>query len=693
MNDEPVKITVGITVVDALPEPSPLPESDLIDVTAGQSRMVGTTALSNTGSAGYAYVFCDSSLLEYQASIPKRAATRNQSSPFLSLNLPWPAESRSEDLRYIVKIPLANTIFVTGRDAVSIIVELEKRENGQSFQVVNRLEASAMSANWPFRDSTGDIQGGQITLTAPLVPLTAPRKIKSAFGNIVREITGPEGEDSAIPASSELEAAVTSFFEAINEPQSMISAWAVVGEASLTAPKSGSPGENVVQTNGSEDLRKLWTTSDNILSILPRLQQGARLHRILSGGGGWGKRAGLLSLDPDTSPVLENAITAPESSIVEDVLSSQAKMLGDVAKVGDSIQFFVLRTNARTVERTNRSDCLRSWSLDVGSIPSSIDQVPIAASKSNSNLKLKDGLETRYVADHFGALSESGFYLQIIRSSVSAGEQSSNISKVDVPFSHLSIIQTKPEMNKHHSTDDSICGLNVEHPKLSESGLASQSSTISTKEENRAQIQKNSPSGDSPSLDSQGLDRAFDMSGVSTTKNSVLVRQIPLTRVPTVQKQRFRKVPVSKKPTIRKHLSSMALDPVETKSETAADAVHHERTTQSQPLVGKVNEVKPRLRKIPTYPPNGKTIKYTPSSSLVRRVEVKPSPVETGLGDPFGTGHEADTAWEELTERSKRAINNARRHQRHREAMNASGRLVNKNIAEQVERLLEGFVP
>ena len=617
VSEGPTKVTVGIAVVDALPQPTRESEIHSIGATTSQNRKLSGVTLSDPGSAGYAYLFCDSSLLSYQAGAPKRAIAGNQPSAFVSLSLPSLSGRTVENRQYIVKIPLANTIFVTGRDVVSIIVELEKQGNGQTFQVVNTFEASAISARWPLRDAR-DTQGCQVALTAPLVPLTAPRKVKSAFGNIVREITGPEGEGSTIPASSELEAAVASFFEAVNEPQSTISAWAIVGGNSPAVAQSANGNDNHQPADYSKGLRKLWTSPRNVMSILPRLERGARLHRILSGGGGWGKRAGLLSLDPDTSPIAEDAAAASKTPVVEDVLPSQESMLGDIAKVGDSIQFFVLRTNAEPSERTNLPGSLRVWSFGVGAIPSTIDQMPITAMTSNSHTGPKDNLPFRYVADHFGALSESGFYLQIIDNSTSNREQSSITSKIDVPFSHLSVIQAKPRKSAYHSAHGSI---NVK----------------------------------------KGW---------------------------KVPKLKIRKIPCES-----------ASDPSYIKADTAkADTVHHETTMQFGPRVRKVENRHPRLRMVPTRgsedrPTSPKIVRYKSWGPLVRRVEVAPSQVKSDLGDPFAAGPEDDAAWNDLTRRSRKAIAFARSRQRHREVMKANARLLNDDMAQQVERLLEGFVP
>lgn len=397
---------------------------------------VGRAALSDYGSAGYAYLVGDASMLDFQTDRRNHTATGTLPWPFLSLSVPLPQLDKSTFAKCQIHIPLANTIFVTGQEAVSFTAELERPGDSDSFRITNTLNVSNISTNWPFEKADYANQGSHIALTAPLTPLTAPRAIKDAFGNIVRQISRFRVNDAAIPASSELEAAVPAFFKTINEPQSSVAAWALVG--------AKYPVRCLPSNEDDKSLQNTWAAS-RTLDIFRPLSSGARLHRVLGGGGGWGKRAGLLSLEPDTGPRSELAATSPVSIPNENVEYSEHSILANVAKAGEAIQFFIHRPESNASIKAQSPDDLRLWSLEVGTIPSSIDTAPAAAPTHDA---VKEQTACEYVADHFGVLSERGFYLEFIKHGPSIVKQCSTRTKVDVPFSRFSVIQANPRLDR-----------------------------------------------------------------------------------------------------------------------------------------------------------------------------------------------------------------------------------------------------
>lgn len=146
----------------------------------------------------------------------------------------------------------------------------------------------------------------------PLRKLTEPRKITSAMGNILRTISTPAGE---IGASRELESVVND----------------AVGEGS---PR-GTVFARVTKSTPSSD------ESVDLMFSAP----GIRLHRVLSGGGGWGAKSGLLSLDPQNpdmvdefAKMFEKRFEAGEAGESAD----DAKDVGEagIVEKGDWVQFF-----------------------------------------------------------------------------------------------------------------------------------------------------------------------------------------------------------------------------------------------------------------------------------------------------------------------------------------------------------------
>lgn len=438
----PIKVKVGVAVVDALPKPSPL-----LDFTAelgvpNRNAAVGRAALSDSGSAGYAYLFGDDVLLQLEEGMPGQIAPGNPPSSFLTLTLPWRRMTKSVVWRCSVDIPLANTIFTAGRDAVSMVFELERPAGDHPFRVINAADATRISVQWPFKGSNSPLAGNHVVLTAPLTPLTAPRHITDVYGNIIRQVSGDSENGSPRPASSELEAAITSYFKAIAEPQSAVSVWAIVGRKSRDAFQDYWQDPTKYQ----QHLKDAWTSSHaRMVSLLRSMRQGARLYRVLGGGGGWGKRAGLISLDPDAGAIQKSSslTSRPKSAINDDVVIPQ--LIGDIAKVGEEIQFYIHHIRNDTFEPNKLANDVRLWSLDIGTIPGTIDQVSVADSTLDAEGEQKEA--AMYATNHFGALSEHGFYVECtVRTesrpkSNTSERQRCTRTKVDVPFSRLKAVQ------------------------------------------------------------------------------------------------------------------------------------------------------------------------------------------------------------------------------------------------------------
>jgi hypothetical protein len=156
----------------------------------------------------------------------------------------------------------------------------------------------------------------------------------------------------------------------------------------------------------------------------------------VSGGGGWGAKQGLLSLDPQTkyNTVNEARFDFSDASLEE----QQTSALGNIAQEGASIQFFVAgkhRENGESVAYDVTGIVRKTVVL--GGVPSTVDDVP-KSNQENPDKKLYS------LPGHFGCVSESGIYLQdkdLI--SMSTGEITSTEpkavpqTKIDLPFSYV----------------------------------------------------------------------------------------------------------------------------------------------------------------------------------------------------------------------------------------------------------------
>lgn len=354
-------LRVGVAVVDALPPPKQLSQ---------EHRLVSLNPpLPRSGFDGLAYLFGDSNL--FKSFSP--AGSNGNKTATISLALQNPRQDKS--YAYEVHVPLANTTFAVGHNTVSMVVDF-KKSTGQLFREISSVDAQNITVSWPYPIHSGGRYDGSVVLSAPLLPLTIPRKILAGMGNVVRQISGSETNSSAVPASSELEAAITSFFKTTCLPQSPISVWALVTPVEMhESYKANIP----LHSRGSpESLQTLWRSSASVSDsdFLPLLEQGARLCRVLSGGGGWGQKAGLLALDPFTHVDGDESDQPSHFPNDPDSTSFGEAILGDAARVGDYIQFFISHAEGAKVEPDFDHVQSRLWSLHVGTIPSTIDQLP-----------------------------------------------------------------------------------------------------------------------------------------------------------------------------------------------------------------------------------------------------------------------------------------------------------------------------
>lgn len=148
------------------------------------------------------------------------------------------------------------------------------------------------------------ILGEEVRLRSemPLRMLTEPRMVGEAFGNILKSVE--VGEES-FPASWELEKMVTGECKGV---------W-----ARITRTQPGEVEKEMV------------------------MKPGVRLHRVLSGGGGWGAKKGLLSLDPQLEKEGDGKEVERFAEMFEKRFEGREEMDGgDEALVqsGEWVQFF-----------------------------------------------------------------------------------------------------------------------------------------------------------------------------------------------------------------------------------------------------------------------------------------------------------------------------------------------------------------
>ncbi|KAK7951124.1 uncharacterized protein PG986_006852 [Apiospora aurea] len=203
-----------------------------------------------------------------------------------------------------VTLPLANTLFQNGRRSTLFAsrwsLASSASASGHRPMELTRLEEKSHQEVACLRGLEG------LPVRIPLVPIAPPRKIVTGLGNIVRQV---EVDGVVSPASKELEALIPRLFEkraaawlagdGTGQAPSPMGVWAWVMPAWTVDKMRYDTAFKTYLGNQDAEEWRLDVEAREIYGEL--LVAECRMHKILSGGGGWGAKQGLLSLDPETT--------------------------------------------------------------------------------------------------------------------------------------------------------------------------------------------------------------------------------------------------------------------------------------------------------------------------------------------------------------------------------------------------------
>ncbi|EFW99741.1 6-phosphogluconate dehydrogenase [Grosmannia clavigera kw1407] len=349
-----------------------------------------------------------------------------------------------------VTVPLANTLFQNGRRSTLLASRwswTRTPDDGGSFTLQHMLvEEREHEVVVPLAGPASSTSQTVI----PLFAATEPRTIAAGLGNIVRQIVLGKGKPS--PASHELESAIPALLATRRQ------AWPGADFDAETGRGPLGVWGLVVPPDAQELYASLQETlmpiADHSVeaeqhaaamagpSLAALLAAGCRLHRILSGGGGWGQKQGLLSLDPQMAhpaSVSANMSTdnnnddddddAAMASFMRSLRGETEAQSGDnLATPGALLQFLVAPLTA--VESNDSNAVIDSR----GSTPS----IAFGAHPGYEDAK-QDGqpAAVAFISGHFGAVSNQGVFLAGSPSKEGAGPKPN--TKLD-PLAKIGIL-------------------------------------------------------------------------------------------------------------------------------------------------------------------------------------------------------------------------------------------------------------
>ncbi|KAE8355168.1 hypothetical protein BDV28DRAFT_155575 [Aspergillus coremiiformis] len=400
-----------VAVVDKLP-----------DIRAGRKDSTGNSIVAE--SEGLSLLFVSKESVQGKAATPRRI--RSSEAEDAALVFSFQAEDNVTGRRAVheVGLRLANTLFNNGNENTLFGTRWSYNFSSSNFTLDRSIGLSQCRV-------ASVVNSVRNSLKFPLHPVGQRREVISGMGNILRQLAKHSNGTSKdpMPASSELEKELPRYIEEHDIADHRVSVWALV-ESPSDRSQSG--------TDGSQD------------RLVDSIQAGGKLHRVMSGGGGWGKKQGLLSLDYETSFLeayndngvltLDNLFSPCGTSTVQttqplfDITTtssvSNLSSLSQAARPGDYVQFYV------SVKPDQISSGQPEWQgLQEGAISYHFGVVFDHEMVMNHMEKSAPPKDLIVIPNCFGALSEKAItYSQPIHTKSDEGILESG-TKIDIPGS------------------------------------------------------------------------------------------------------------------------------------------------------------------------------------------------------------------------------------------------------------------
>lgn len=440
MQGQSVDLLAGVVDGVTSPKNNQLGRHEKLSVLAGSKGFEGVSVWVSESESASPQLWSTPAQLEHQTStsVTQTSCISFQFQAERGIHdTTAPSRKSPSQTARLLQLPISNTIFQNGQTSTlyaqrwlvintsslnpKLALEKSCRLPRQSLHMMGFSQTESERAVWK--------------LETRLKPITHPRVVAASFGNIVRRLQSRDAHDAtdSVPASMELEDCISQRMHTGEIATEQIQVWALV-----------TPHERLV------DQRYIESTD-----LQSSIESGSRLHKVLSGGGGWGIKKGLLALDPDSE--YSNVLCAsPEASNYDKATEDHAEPKGirEVVRPGDVVAFYIYDSSVPRELPFADQSTKRSWhinsplSVALGTVPSKIDTMTIAGGRQ------ADMRDVNYIfaRNHFGIVSEKGMALKIATlkkhddGSWLGTEQIDHVvqTKLDPPYTQFSIGSDSP---------------------------------------------------------------------------------------------------------------------------------------------------------------------------------------------------------------------------------------------------------
>ncbi|KAK0656743.1 hypothetical protein B0T16DRAFT_501373 [Cercophora newfieldiana] len=389
---------------------SPAELSVLSAAVDGIPRVSSTGSYSSSDGLAILYGSLDTTLPGLWTNMAlKSKGDVSSSQPSLEFHVA-PLEEDSRPLQ--VTVPVANTVFNNGRPH-TMFASRWRTAKGSLPGLLSVVEKTRQVV------VAGNTSSSSSTVVAPLVPLTEARKILAGLGNILRQV---EIDLLPAPASKELEDIIPKLLKARSErcggrPVGPMEVWALIYPEHVAASQ-GLPRALGLDADESHE----WSRAQEVSRLMPGLlASGCHIRKILSGGGGWGLKQGLLSLDPQTK-----YSTPDEEDIESFIRSFNGEDSGGATVIPGSYVQFMVEPFGHPPKGALQHDTTDGASMVLGAQGAASEQ------ESLSEYQVQQGL--------FGAISSEGIYIASGADASQAGEDHGITTKLDASGSWYPVV-------------------------------------------------------------------------------------------------------------------------------------------------------------------------------------------------------------------------------------------------------------